>query len=160
MRIRFQYKMSLKTPVSERAGGRCMLRVDEHHHAEFGTIELDRNEGIRRGEPEGLLLDGSAGGDVWLHRRNAEETAVSEVEQRTKRYCAPISSKGDWSQPGADDAPGGVLDESAVHPHKGGDEEATFRAALYRSLQREFTVFGKPEFRNLADISAAHIYNQ
>src|ERR1039458_9626044 len=132
MRIRFQYKMSLKTPVSERAGGRCMLRVDEHHHAEFGTIELGRNEGIRRGEPEGLLLDGSAGGDVWLHRRNAEETAVSEVEQRTKRYCAPISSKGDRSQPGADDAPGGVLDESAVHPHKGGDEEAAFRAALYR----------------------------
>src|ERR1017187_6812624 len=43
------------------------------------------------GEPEGLLLDGSAGGDVWLHRRNAEETAVSEVEQRTKRYCAPTS---------------------------------------------------------------------
>src|ERR1039457_2484963 len=84
------------------------------------------------GEPEGLLLDGSAGGDVWLHRRNAEETAVSEVEQRTKRYCAPISSKGDRSQPGADDAPGGVLDESAVHPHKGGDEEAAFRAALYR----------------------------
>src|ERR1039457_3442430 len=28
-----------------------------------------------------------------------------------------------------------------------------------RILQREFTVFGKPEFRNLADISAAHIYN-
>src|ERR1022692_2508964 len=67
-----------------------------------------------------------------LKRRNAEETAVSEVEQRTKRYCAPISSKGDRSQPGADDAPGGVLDESAVHPHKGGDEEAAFRAALYR----------------------------
>src|ERR1022692_2693736 len=131
-KVHFQSKMSLKTPVSERAGGRCMLRVDEHHHAEFGTIELGRNEGIRRGEPEGLLLDGSAGGDVWLHRRNAEQTAVSEVEQRTKRYCAPICSKGDRSQPGADDAPGGVLDESAVHPHKGGDEEAAFRAALYR----------------------------
>ena len=28
-----------------------------------------------------------------------------------------------------------------------------------RILQREFTVFGKPEFRNLADISASHIYN-
>ncbi len=26
-----------------------------------------------------------------------------------------------------------------------------------RILQREFTVFGKPEFRNLADISASHI---
>jgi hypothetical protein len=28
-----------------------------------------------------------------------------------------------------------------------------------RILQREFAVFGKPEFRNLADISASHIYN-
>ena len=28
-----------------------------------------------------------------------------------------------------------------------------------RILQREFTVFGKPEFRNLARISASHIYN-
>src|ERR1017187_4885052 len=107
MRIRFQYKMSLKTPVSERAGGRCMLRVDEHHHAEFGTIELGRNEGIRRGEPGGLLLEGRPGGDVLLHRRNAKETALSEVEQRPKRDCAPISSKGYRSQPGADDAPVG-----------------------------------------------------
>jgi hypothetical protein len=28
-----------------------------------------------------------------------------------------------------------------------------------RILQRESAVFGKPEFRNLADISASHIYN-
>ena len=28
-----------------------------------------------------------------------------------------------------------------------------------RILQREFTVFGKPEFENLAGISASHIYN-
>jgi transposase InsO family protein len=28
-----------------------------------------------------------------------------------------------------------------------------------RILQREFTVFGKPEFKNLAGISASHIYN-
>src|ERR1035441_5825175 len=91
MRVDFQWTMSLKTPVSKGAAGRCMLRVDEHHHAEFGTIELVRNEGVRRGKPEGLLLDGREGGDVWLHRRNAKEPAVSEAEQRTKRYCAPVS---------------------------------------------------------------------
>src|ERR1022692_1179340 len=131
MKVDFQWTMSLKTPVSKGAAGRCMLRVDEHHHAEFGTIELVRNEGVRRGKPEGLLLDGREGGDVWLHRRNAKEPAVSEAEQRTKRYCAPVSGEGDRSQPGADDAPGGALDEAAVHPTAGGGEEAAIRAALY-----------------------------
>src|SRR5580700_10460836 len=36
IRIRFQYKMSLKTRVAKRAAGCLMLRVDEHRHAEFG----------------------------------------------------------------------------------------------------------------------------
>src|ERR1700691_3609953 len=98
MRIRFQHKMSLKSWAGNRADSRCMLRVDEHYHAEFGAIEFGRNEGVRCRKPEGLLLDESAGGDVCLHRRNAAGPAVSEVEQRTKRYCAPISSKGDRSQ--------------------------------------------------------------
>ena len=132
MRSRFQYKMSLKTRTAKAAAGRCMLRVDEHHHAEFGAIEFGRNEGVRRGKPEGPLVDGDARGDLWLGRGDAAESAVSEIEQRTKGYCAPVSGEGDRSQPGPDDPPGGVLDEAAVHPTEGGGEEAAIRAALHR----------------------------
>src|ERR1051326_5973883 len=132
MRIRFQYKMSLKTWTAKGATGRCMLRVDEHHHAEFGATEFGRNEGLRRGEPEGALVDGDARGNLWLDGGHPTPSAVSEIEQRTKRYCAPISGEGDRSQPGSDDAPGGVLDEAAVHPAEEGGEEAAIRAALYR----------------------------
>ena len=63
MRSRFQYKMSLKMRAT---AGRCMPRVDEYYHAEFGAIEFGRNEGIRRGEPEGPLVDGDARGDLSL----------------------------------------------------------------------------------------------
>ncbi len=49
MGIRFQYKMSLKTRLTSEYTADYMLRVDEHHHAEFGAIEFDRNEGVRRG---------------------------------------------------------------------------------------------------------------
>jgi hypothetical protein len=100
-----------------------MLRVDEHHHAEFGAIEFGRNEGVRRGEPGGPLVDGHARGDPWLGGGHAAQSAVSEIEQRTKKYCAPISGEGDRSQPSSDDAPGGVLDEAAMHPTEDGGEE-------------------------------------
>src|ERR1051326_8032778 len=93
MRIRFQYKMSLKTWTAKGATGRCMLRVDEHHHAGFGATEFGRNEGLRRGEPEGALVDGDARGNLWLDGGHPTPSAVSEIEQRTKRYCAPISVK-------------------------------------------------------------------
>src|ERR1700691_4024122 len=128
MRIRFQYKMSLKMRTAKRATGRCMLRVDEHHHAEFGAIEFGRNEGVRRGEPESPVVDGDARGDLWLGRGDAGESTVSEIKQRTKRYCAPISGEGDRPQPGPDDAPGGALDEAAMHPTEDGGEEAALRA--------------------------------
>src|SRR5580700_2508700 len=84
MRIRFQYKMSLKTRAAWGAAGRCMLRVDEHHHAEFGAMEFGRNGGVRRGEPEGPLGGGDARGDLWVGGGDAAESTVSEIEQRTK----------------------------------------------------------------------------
>jgi hypothetical protein len=130
MKSRFQYKMSLKTRATRGAADGCMLRVDEHYHAELGAVEFGRNEGVRRGEPECPLVDGDARGDLWLGGGHAAQPAVSEIEQRTKRYRAPISGESDRSQPGADDAPGGVLDEAAAHPTEDGGEEAAIRAAL------------------------------
>jgi hypothetical protein len=93
-------------------------------------LKFGRNQGVRRRESEGLLFDRSAGADLWLHRRNAEEPAVSEIEQRTERHCTPVSGKGERSQPGADDALGGALGEPAVYPAEGCGEEAAIRAAL------------------------------
>src|ERR1700690_1691459 len=133
MRIRFQYKMSLKTRAAKGAAGWCMLRVDEHHHAEFGAIEFGRNEGVRRREPEGPLVDGDARGDLWLGGGHPAQPAVSEIKQGTKRYCAPVFGKGDRTQPGPDDAPGRVLDEAAVPPTHAGGEEAAPSTALCRS---------------------------
>src|SRR5450755_371181 len=115
MRIRFQYKMSPKTGAAHRATGRRMLRVDEHHHAEFGTVEFGRNEGVRGREPQGRSGDRDARGDLWLGRDHAAESTVSETEQRTKRDCAPVSGESDRTQPSPDDTPGGVLGQAAVH---------------------------------------------
>jgi hypothetical protein len=51
-----------------------MPRVDEYYHAEFGAIEFGRNEGIRRGEPEGPLVDGDARGDLaWWRPLHSHE---------------------------------------------------------------------------------------
>ncbi len=41
-----------------------------------------------------------------------------------------MSDSGDRSQAGPDNAPGGVLDEAAMHPTEGGSEAAALRAAL------------------------------
>jgi hypothetical protein len=49
--------MSLKNADGQGATGRCMPRVDEHRHAEFGAIEFGRNQGVRRGELESPLVD-------------------------------------------------------------------------------------------------------
>ena len=116
---------------------------------------------------------------AWSRRRC--QSAVSEIEQRTRGYRAPVSGESDRSQPSPDDPPGGVLDEAAVHPTQGGGEEAALRAALHRRgyppagvgrcrprgsigargpahFAAGVTVFGKPEFENLAGIGI-HIYN-
>ncbi len=43
-----------RDPDRKGAPGRCTLRVDEHHHAEFRAIEFGRNEGVRGGKPDHL----------------------------------------------------------------------------------------------------------
>ncbi len=100
----------------------------------------------------GPLVDGDARGDLWLGGGHPAQSAVSEIKQGTKRYCAPVSGESNRSQPGpaADIRLPAAVD--AAHENLSGP-------GVRRILQREFTVFGKPEFENLAAISAWHIYN-
>jgi hypothetical protein len=103
-----------------------MLRVTMQNLERLSLAEM--KEFVERSRK--VRLSTETREDLWLGAGHAAQSAVSEVEQRTKRYCEPIPGEGDRSQPGADDAPGGVLDEAAVHPTEDGGEEAAIRAAL------------------------------
>jgi len=144
----FQYKVSLKSPASKPGGDICMLRVDEHYHAEFGAIEFGRNEGIRGGSPQDRLIDEGADGNLRLHRGGIAQPAVSEVEQRTKGYCTPVLGNSDGAQPGTDDAFGGMLDKTTAHPRRegrptrSGNRQARFPGASALKMQSVSSAVG------------------
>ena len=126
----------------------CILRVNDHHHAEPGTAEPGRDEGVYRRTRKSSLGRRGAGGGLWLHRARVEGAAVSSDQQRQakppyRRHFPRRYTAEDIGLRAAVDA---------AHEDLSGP-------AVRRILEREYQIFGKAEHERVAEISVSHIYN-
>src|SRR6266849_5427850 len=81
----------------------CMLRVNDHHHAEYRELDVGADRGVRQGQPLDWLLS-SGRASLRVDRASAENPAVPAAEQGTERDGAPFPGESNRTKPGAGDA--------------------------------------------------------
>src|SRR5215469_3820643 len=80
-----------------------MLRMNDIPHAESGTAEHSRDEGIRNDASTCEGFGRRSNGSVQTHRKCAAGAAIPAFGQKAKRDCAQVPGQGYRVEPGAID---------------------------------------------------------